>query len=151
MTERAADTRHSSAHSHGALVRVWAIILRLPISIAENPTVDVLYGFSEDDETFDNAPYYPLNTDNVLTPDDARLALRLRYRTLTTNASVFNVNRILEDVFKSEGLAYVIDNKDMTAEYVFDFSLSSSLRDVIEKYDLLPRPVGVGISLTINP
>ena len=130
---------------------VWSIILRLPISIAQNPVVETCFGFGPDDDNFDQEPFCPENADNVLTPADARLAVKLRYRQLTTNASVENVNRILEDVFSSEGIAYVIDNGDMTAEYVFEFSVSADLVAVITKNDLLPRPVGVGVTLTIIP
>lgn len=47
------------------------------------------------------------------------------------------------------GNAYVVDGRDMTARYVFEFPLPSGLEMIFTEYDLLPRPAGVKIDYVI--
>lgn len=129
---------------------VWAILLRLPISVVPDIDPGIYFGFVAPAVGFDQAPFDPSDSDIVLTPEDARTALRMRYRSLTTNCSLENVNRALEDVFSDRGIAYVIDHQDMTCEYVFEFALTQGLIDVLTLYDVLPRPVGVQRILTVT-
>ena len=134
-------------------LNVWAIILRLPITVVSDPPdFDSYFGFNAVDDDNFIAPFYPETEDINLTVEDARLAILLRYRSITTNCSVGNVNNILEDVFgPNKGISYIIDNYDMTSEYVFNFLLSYPLTKLLLTYDILPRPAGVGITLTFNP
>jgi hypothetical protein len=46
------------------------------------------------------------------------------------------------------GAAYAVDNLDMSVEFVFGFQIPSALRFVLQQYDLLPRPAGVGYAYT---
>jgi len=131
---------------------VWSIILNVPITISSEETDEDIFGFDDNGtENFDQAPFAPDSSDIVLTPEDARLALKLRYRTLTTNASVFNVNRILEDVFSALGIVYVVDNGDMTGTYVFSFDISYGLFTLFNTYNILPKPAGVAITIVLPP
>ena len=59
------------------------------------------------------------------------------------------INLLLEDVF-GVGLAYVEDNLDMTINYVFNFPMTAFFQDTLVAFDLLPRPGGVGITITID-
>jgi len=84
-----------------------------------------------------------------LTTDQKRLVIRLRYAQLTTRPTLPNINRILSTVFTDfGGNAYVTDNHDMTIDYQFNFLIPSSLRLVLEKYDLLLRPSTVGYNIS---
>lgn len=82
--------------------------------------------------------------------EDARIVLRLRYYQLTTNGNVTDINLILADVFGGLGLVYVLDNLDMTMGYNFLFDINETLLNVLEGFDILPRPAGVEVNLTVN-
>ena len=45
----------------------------------------------------------------------------------------------------------VLDSLDMKGEYVFDFTPSQNLLDVLVEFDLLPAPSGVAITITLPP
>lgn len=133
---------------------VWAIILDLPLSF-EPPGSDVskiAWGFGTRRKNFNNGNFKRRSGTSVtLSTEQKRLALRLRYFQLFTTGSVTEINAFLAALFGEEhGAAYVRDNLDMTCTYVFNFALASQLQQVIEQFDLLPRPAGVGFDYTID-
>ena len=130
---------------------VWAIILGIPISAIVPPTSpQPTWGFGGFNQNFTNGNFSNTGSSVVsLTLEQQRLILQLRYYQLTSNGTVPLINAMLKSLFGSQGVAYVLDGLDMTCEYVFTFQPSSEVLFVLEQFDLLPRPAGVGIRLTI--
>lgn len=124
---------------------VWAIILDLSLTI--DPELPLSnnsnFGFGSLRKNFNNGNYTNSVNSIILTTDQARLILKLRYYQLVTRGTVPECNKIVADVFSNISEAYVLDGNDMTMTYVFLSSLPSSIRFVLNKYDLLPRPSGV--------
>lgn len=126
---------------------VWSRILDIDLGVDVSASPDEpCFGFGQYNENFNNGNFSRVRGGTVsLTTDQKRLVIRLRYAQLTTRPTVPNINRILSDVFADfGGSAYVTDNQDMTIDYQFNFLIPSSLRFILEKYDLLLRPSTVG-------
>lgn len=124
---------------------VWSIILGQPLFINKAPDDKETWGFGPFHVNFNRGNFssgdgitYRLNTES------ARILLRLRYYQLTGSGTVPQINRILADVFKGYGSAYLLDNLDMTQTYIFTFALPSDLLFLFKNFDILPRPAGVG-------
>lgn len=132
---------------------VWSIILDQPLfAIVEGyPSTDIAWGHGGFRKNFDNGGFVPLG-DNVvkLSTEQARLVLRLRYFQLTTRGAVPEINRFLRDLFADYGAVYVLDGLDMTLTYVFTFAPNAEIRFVLQNFDLLPRPAGVGVGYVIT-
>lgn len=128
---------------------VWSIILGFAISIIPIvvPLPNTNWGFGPNRINFNNGNFTPLSG-FLLTLEDARIVLRLRYYQLTTNGNISGLNLMLEDIFSAQGLAYVTDGLDMTMVYVFDFVVPSSLQSVFSSSNILPHPAGVSVSFT---
>lgn len=128
---------------------VWSIILRVPIIVTnQEPDGEIKFGFDPaTDGNFNNSNFSPQRfRAQELSSDSARLVLQLRYNQLVSNGTVIDTNRFLSYIFRDRGRAYVIDNYDMTIDYVFEFALPFSISYVLANYDILPRPAGVQIS-----
>jgi len=133
---------------------VWAIILNLPLGIpAPASGVRPVWGFGAANQNFENGNFGRLTPASLsLTTEQRRLALRLRYFQLTTNGTVPQINAFLAYLFGAEGSVYVLDTLDMTfATYVFTFTPSPAVLAVLQQFDLLPRPAGVGARVLIIP
>ena len=126
---------------------VWSIILDLPLfgQTDDSPANYPAFGFGAFGLNFDNGNFA---TDpgavNRLSTEQRRIILQLRFRQITTDCSVTDINRIIRDVF-GEGRGHVLDNNNMTITYVFTPALSVTLRDVINQFNVLPRPSGVAL------
>lgn len=130
-----------TANSFG--LAVWAIILNLPLSVYVPASGANPFGFDPHGENFDNGNFGADSAStSALTVEQRRLALRLRYFQLTSNATVPSVNAFLAALFP-EGRAFVVDNHDMTCTFIFQFQPDPLLFSVITDLDLLPRPAGV--------
>ncbi len=132
---------------------VWSIILNLPIIVivGETPTTKPTWGFGDYNKNFNNGNFSRSQGGAVsLTIEQARTVLKLRYYQVTSRGTVTEINQFLKNVFKEYGRAYVRDNLNMTITYVFNFQPSSQLKFVIEKYDVLPRPAGVGVDTLVE-
>lgn len=129
---------------------VWAIILNVPLTITsgENENVD-LWGFGEFRRNFNRGNFAPSSTGIRLTTEQKRLVLQLRYFQLVTRGAVPEVNKFLAYVFKDMGRVYMLDGLDMTITYVFQFAPPPILLYVLENYDVLPRPAGVGVNYVV--
>lgn len=128
---------------------VWSIILDVPLTVgppsdAAKPT----FGFASTSVNFDNG-----NLAEVFIPlsnEQARLVLRMRYFQLITCGAVPEINAFLADVFADQGVVYVTDGLNMTAEYIFNFPLDPVTESLFATFDLLPRPAGVEVNYTVT-
>lgn len=125
---------------------VWAIILDMPIVVQTDqadpsrPT----WGFGSYHRNFRRGNFFNgRSTVQVLSPDEARLALRLRYFQIVSRSTVPEINKVINSIFSNHGPVWVEDNGDMTITYYFGFTPSAQLMLVMQKNDLLPRPSGV--------
>src|SRR5574340_1005296 len=129
---------------------VWGVFLGVPLSVGQPGTgARPVWGFGSFNQNFENGGF---GRDSAgvagLTITQKRLVLRLRYYQLVSDGSVPFINKTLRDVF---GYGYVLDAGDMTATYIFPVELPSAVRFVLQEFDLLPRPAGVGVNILIDP
>jgi len=128
---------------------VWAIILGVPLTAASagDAADKPLWGFGANHEVFGHGNFASSQSSG-LTTEQRRLVLRLRYFQLTTRGTVPEANTFLKALFPDLWPLFVEDNLDMSVNYVFGAPLSSDLQTVLQKFDLLPRPAGVGATYT---
>ena len=133
---------------------VWSIILGLPLFVEITPddTNKKIFGFEQFWENYDNGTYSSAAQSNiVLTLEERRLVLQLRYLQLTTRGAVPEINKNLNRIFAPLGTLYVLDNLDMSMDYVFNFTPSANLLNVLVMFDLLPRPAAVKRNIILPP
>lgn len=131
---------------------VWAIILEIPLYVESTPDGPdkPIWGFGQYRKNFERGNFTSSNGSIGLTTEQKRLVLRLRYFQLTSRGAIPEINRFMAELFAAEtGAAYALDGLDMSMVYVFTFAPSAQLRFILDSYDLLPRPAGVGVSYTI--
>lgn len=130
---------------------VWAIILEMPLvaEVGKSEEDAPAFGFGENYQNFNNGNFLATSSTSVrLTTEQKRLVLRLRYYQLISNGTVPEINAFLISLF---GDAYVLDTYDMSyAIYVINTDVSSEFQFILENYDLLPRPAGVGTRIIYN-
>ena len=132
---------------------VWARILNVPLQVRIEADVSrPAFGFGTAHENFNNGSFARGTTgDQPLTQDQQRLVLKLRYFQLISRGAVPEINEWLNGLFGNRGKVFVVDSNDMTfATYFFNFQPDSQLSFILEKYDLLPRPAGVGIKYQVQ-
>lgn len=134
---------------------VWSIILNVPLYL--NETIDYsasFFGFGTMSNTytnFNNGNFSPQGSSVILSTEEQRFLLRLRYFQLTTRGDIIDINAFLNYLFATSAAfssgqtAWVLDGFDMTMTYVFNFDLSSKLRQLLVNLDILPRPAAVGL------
>ena len=131
---------------------VWAIVLGVPTTVILPPTTKANFGFGSFNKNFNNGNFGQ-NTSQaaILTLEQQRLLLLLRYFSLTTLPSVTNINAGLKRILGSLGTCYVLDPLDMSyITYVFTFIPNSELSFVLNNYDVLPRPSTLGIKFVTS-
>lgn len=137
----------NTANDFGLMV--WAIILGVPLfadDTATNPNKPT-WGFGQYNQNFNRGNFFGMSSNAIpLDQEQKRAVLKLRYYQLTTNGTVTEINRMLKTVFTG-GSSFVVDNNDMTIIYVFEFDVPSNLLFALEKFDVLPRPAGVKLTI----
>lgn len=146
---------------------VWSYILNVPLYL-DNPTEDPSkpnWGYN------DNSAYPVLENSYlnfigsnfstkgqilVLTLEEQRFLLRLRYFQLSDNGVVSNINTFLKYLCDTsqigyDGSIYALDGLDMEITYVItDPGFPKYLLQAIQILDLFPRPTGVLIKIHVN-
>jgi hypothetical protein len=133
-------------------LQVWSIILDVPLIVVVEPPASptVPWAFGNYRKNFGRGNFGRSTAGTQqLTVEQSRTVLQLRYFQLTNAGAVPEINDFMNYLFGNEGLVYVVDNLDMTCQYVFTFPLPSQLQLVFQKFDLLPRPAGVSASYTV--
>jgi len=139
---------------------VWARILDVNLGVdAPASGNEANFGFGSNNENFGAGNFGRAQAGELsLTTAQKRLVIRLRYAQITKRPTLPNINETLATVFSGfGGVAYAVDNQDMTIEYLFAFTMPSSLKFVLQKYDLLLRPASVGytvsetVPMVLNP
>lgn len=138
-----------TANSFG--LSVWSIILGLPLSIPLPATGNKnKFGFGQYNKNFNNGPFGSLGSGSTgLTVEQSRQLLQLRYAALVTRPTAYEVNLVLQRIFK--GQAYVRDSTTMgQMVYVFGFIPSQEFENAVRTFDILPRPATVGIGIAFQ-
>lgn len=130
----------------------WARILdvTLGIDVAPSDKTKIGVGFGKKRNFRGN---FRRNADYtlMLTTSQKRLIIRMRYFNLTQSPTVVNINTFLERFFwRNDSKVFVLDPLDMTyMYYVFNFNPDENLRVLLENFDLMPRPSGVGVKYRV--
>ena len=136
---------------------VWTNILGVPLfnDTGVSPDSYPAFGFDTSDplqpiQNFNNGNF-ATSSDNFINLDTTqrRILLQVRYFQLTTSGTVSEINEFFANLV-GPGIVYVIDNLDMTLNYVFTIRPPSNLLLVAEQFDIIPRPSGVGITLVFT-
>lgn len=131
---------------------VWSIILELPLFTVSQPSPSSYpaFGFNPHGMNFGNGNFATdAPTVNNLSVDQKRLILKLRYFQLVTRGAVPEINRFLATLF-GPGKVFVLDNLNMTITYIFTEAPDSGLIYVLQQFDILPRPAGVGVNIIVS-
>jgi hypothetical protein len=140
---------------------VWAIILGIPITYilpAQTTPPTNPFGFGPD--TIGGTPngngnFFASNFFGsgqtqtfILSEDQQRILLQMRYRQLVARGTVPEVNKIFADLLVPDyGQLYVIDNYNMTMSIVAPNGFPSFLSFLFTQFDIVPRPAGVKLLL----
>lgn len=132
---------------------VWSRILAVPLQVqVEGSREKEAFGFGVNHKNFNNGNFARGQAgEQPLTREQSRLVLKLRYFQLVSRGAVTEINEWLSVLFEDQGTVFVVDSLDMTfATYFFGFEPDAQLRFILEKYDLLPRPAGVGVRFQVQ-
>lgn len=126
---------------------VWSIILNLPLFLLPDPDADKpIWGFDDDYYfNFDNGYFTSGSNAIILTTEQQRLILQLRYFQLSCKSSWLTVNKFLKYLFEPYGPVYMLDTYYMSINYIFTFTVDPQFLAALKAYDVLPRGAGVGI------
>lgn len=84
----------------------------------------------------------------VLTDADFRTLIYAKAAGNISDGSIPAVNKILMSLFPNRGPCYVVDNKDMTLTYRFEFALNPVELAIVQQSGVLPNPAGVAINIS---
>lgn len=133
-------------------LNVWSIILNLPLYTNDevSPPNYPAFGFGNFGLNFGNGNFATdSNVFNNLTLEQKRLLLMLRWRCITSDGTMSEINRALYELFG--GSVYCLDGEDMTLTYVFTEVQPEIMMILYSQYDILPRPSGVKAKLLVKP
>lgn len=132
---------------------IWGRILGVPMSIELEPTTGrPVWGFGTNNKNFNNAGFGRATTGTAgLTPEQKRIVLKMRYFQLTHKPTVPAINQMLKRIFGAYGTVFVDDPLDMgEITYFFQFTPPAQLRTILDNFDILPRPAGVGVRILVQ-
>ena len=78
-----------------------------------------------------------------------RLIVKAKAAANLSDGSLLSLNNILRLLFIDRGNAYVVNNRDMTMVYKFDFPLTPVEQTIIYQSGILPAPAGVTVTVEI--
>lgn len=121
-------------------LQVWAAILGMKFALPDSiPTL--VFGFNPDAQNFDNGVFLPTD-ELVLTTEQKRTLLKLRYRQMTSNATIDDINFAVSTIIPG---ARAIDTLSMSIIFFYPSIPNGDLIDILDNYDVIPRPSGVEI------
>lgn len=131
---------------------IWGRILGVPMAVELQPTTGPVWGFGTNNRNFEHGGFGRAATGTeALTPEQKRLVLKLRYFQLTHRPSVPEINRMLARLFGEYGTVFVVDPLDMgEITYFFRFTPPAAVRTILDNFDILPRPSGVGVQTVVQ-
>lgn len=134
---------------------IWGRIVDIPRQITITP-LPLYLGFEEalpGSYPFDQEPFYsgvPTSSVYLLSDDAYRVLIMTKALANISSFSAPSVNALLRYLFAGRGSCYVLELSPMQIEYVFNFPLASWEAAVLLQPSLMPRPAGVGVTITVN-
>lgn len=133
---------------------IWSKILGIKFNVAFEPQSDkIAWGFGNKRRRFGHDSNYGSRSGGnvTLTTAQKRLVIKSRYFELTQRPTQDNINEFLrENFWTDEGMVYVHDPQDMTfLLYTFLYKPDPWIQFLLDNFDILPRPAGVGVSVNI--
>lgn len=132
---------------------IWGAIVDIPRTIQGNNLEDS-FGFNQDFEPFNQAPFYDVAQGSVLyTLDDATYRMLILIKALS-NISATNtptINNIITKLFAGRGRCYSMDIGNMQMNYIFEFRLTAFERAILANANVLPHPAGVKVGIYERP
>jgi hypothetical protein len=134
---------------------VWGRILDVAMQVTSAPDVGKFaWGFGSNNANFENGNFGNKSSNTIgLTVEQQRMIIRLRYFKLTSRGTVPETNRFLKQLFTDtgQGRVFVTDPYDMSfVTYFFEQAPDGQVQFILDHYDLLPRPAGVGIKYQVQ-
>ncbi len=128
---------------------VWASILGVSFAVETTDGTKNVFGFDPYGDNFYSSNFSAVASGSViLTTDQKRTILQLRYHQMTSRATIPEINFAVKAVL---GNAHVLDPGDMSFVYiVFSGTPSSKDQYILDNFDIIPRPSGVGIAYRYN-
>lgn len=132
---------------------VWGRIVGVQRTIFIPGTVQYL-GFKEAGASwtgFGQGGFYSggLLTQNFVLGDaDFRRLIFAKIASNVSDGSIPAVNKILLFLFPGRGACYVIDNRDMTLTYRFNFTITAVELAIVSQLNVLPTSAGVVITVS---
>lgn len=147
--------------AQGFALDIWGRIVNIPRTI-NIPASNDYFGFDEaspNAEPFNQAPFYSgpqAGTLYTLTDDAYRVLILTKALANISSFTAQSMNALLNFMFNGQGTTrgscYVLENATpMQITYVFNFALQSWEAAVLQQASLMPRPAGVGVTITVNP
>ena len=147
--------------AQGFALDIWGRIVNVPRTITI-PDSTTSFGFDEalpDSEPFNQAPFWngPRGGTLYTLSDDAyRVLILTKALANISSFTAQSMNALLNFMFNGQGTTrgscYVLETATpMQIQYVFNFALQSWEAAVLEQASLMPRPAGVGVTITVNP
>ena len=134
-------------------LNIWSIILDLPLYSNEgqvSPADYAAWGFAAFGMNFDNGNFATdKQLSTRLSTEQRRQVLMIRWRNLTSDATMYTINRDMFDLFGS--IVYVLDGLNMEISYIFTEPLPDLMMDLFKEHDILPRPSGVKLNILVQP
>lgn len=96
------------------------------------------------------APFYhgDVLTDNYALTDSAyRTLILAKALANICDGSMKGINQLLRNLFPGRGNCYVTDGQNMTMTYTFEFPLTPVEKTIVSNSSVLPKPVGVSVSI----
>ena len=132
---------------------VWGRIVGVSRVVTVQTTIDA-FGFEEatDAQPFGQEAFYsgPVTENYSLSDDAFRALILVKALANLSNSSIQAYNTMLMQLFPGRGNAYVVDNKDMSANVVFEFALSDYEKAIIEQSGAFAPPTGVLFNVVIT-
>lgn len=89
----------------------------------------------------------PLTSNFILSDDGFRVLILAKAFSNICDGSIKSINRLLQTLFGTSGKSYVVDNRDMTFNYVFEFPLSALQLAILTQSGVFPKPTGVSYNV----
>ncbi|WVW37728.1 DUF2612 domain-containing structural protein [Aeromonas phage Gekk3-15] len=147
----------TTANSFGLLV--WSFILDVPAQAFLLFPDDVFWAYGDERQNYyhiqngagtgdEKGGNFIGGTDStILTPVEAKKALRMKYYSLITNGTIPQINAALLDVFGThadgKANAWLADNGNMTVTYKHRDYWSPAFVSAVVQFDMLPKIAGI--------
>jgi len=131
---------------------VWGRIVGVSRVLTVPGSITTISWYEADNVGWGQAPWYsgPVTSNYSLSDDTFRALILVKALANISNSSIQAYNTMLMQLFPSRGNAYVVDNKDMSANVVFEFALSDYEKAIIEQSGAFAPPTGVLFNVVIT-